>query len=362
VDSIAGAFQWTVFSQRGLAYRPDDDSFYVGGWNEGIIYHIQGLSGSDPGEIIGSCAPPDFSISGLAYNESANVLWMATNSTTDTIYELNPDDCTVLATLAHPTPGFQGAGLELDESGNLWMIAQAPNQVFLVESGVPSFSDVPWFTLSPESGTLAPGEAQTIDVTIDATGLEPGAHLASLFVQSNAGVGGSQRIAISLLVPAYQQAVDSGSSVSYVDAAGDSWGPDQAFADGSWGYFQQGAGAVGTTADITGTDDVVLYQTQRVDPYAYAFDGVPNGLYEVELRFAELTALELGERLFDVIIEDTEFLPALDLRYDRAANTALDFRFFAEVTDGRLDVRFVPLAGFSDPVINALRVTHRTDR
>ena len=42
VDSITGAFPWTGISQRGLAYRPDDNSFYIGGWNEGVVYHVRG--------------------------------------------------------------------------------------------------------------------------------------------------------------------------------------------------------------------------------------------------------------------------------------------------------------------------------
>jgi subtilisin family serine protease len=361
VDSIAGSFPWTQISQRGLAYRADDDSFYVGGWNQGIIYHIRGLSDPNPGEVIGSCTSPDPNISGLAWNDSAQVLWMATNSPTDTIYEVNPDDCSAITTLAHPAPNFNGAGLELDESGNLWMIAQFPNQVYLVESGVPSFSDVPWLTVDPVSGTLAPGASQTVTVTIDTTGLQPGAYLASLFLQSNSGAGASQRIPVSLLVPAYQQAVDSGSSSSYVDAQGDAWAADQAFATGSWGYFQEGAGPFLSAGGIAGTSDPLLYQSQRVDPYAYAFDGVPNGIYQVELRFAELTALSFGERLFDVVIENTEVLPAHDIRYEVGARTADDSTFQVEVSDGRLDVRFVPHAGFADPVINALRVTHRTD-
>jgi hypothetical protein len=174
-------------------------------------------------------------------------------------------------------------------------------------------------------------------------------------------VGGSQRIPVSLLVPAYLQAVDSGSSVSYVDSVGEAWAPDQAFAAGSWGYVQEGAGPVSIAQDIAGTADPVLYQSQRVDPYAYAFDAVPNGIYQVELRFAELTALSFGERLFDVVIENTEVLPSHDIRYEAGARTADDWTFFVEVTDGRLDVRFVPRVGFADPVINALRVIHRTD-
>jgi hypothetical protein len=171
-----------------------------------------------------------------------------------------------------------------------------------------------------------------------------------------------QRIPVSLLVPAYQQAIDSGSVLGYVDGSGDTWAADQAFAAGSWGYFQEGAGAFTTEQSIAGTSDSVLYQSQRVDPYAYVFDGVPNGVYEVELRFAELTALSFGERLFDVVIENTEVLPAHDIRYEVDARAADDYTFLVEVSDGRLDVRFVPQAGFSEPVINALRVTHRTDR
>ena len=156
VYSITGAFPWTGISQRGLAYRPDDNSFYIGGWNEGIVYHVRGR-GAGQGEVIGSCNPSDGNISGLAWNPAFNILWAATNSPTDTIYQLNPSTCSVLSTLPHPSPGFGGAGLEMDEEGNLWMIDQSPNNVYLIESGVPAFSDVPWLSETPSSGTLPSG-------------------------------------------------------------------------------------------------------------------------------------------------------------------------------------------------------------
>jgi hypothetical protein len=79
----------------------------------------------------------------------------------------------VLTTLAHPTPGFNGAGLELDDAGNLWTIGQAPNRADLIDSGVPSFTDVPWLSENPTSGTLAPGGSQQVQVTVDATVLTP---------------------------------------------------------------------------------------------------------------------------------------------------------------------------------------------
>ncbi len=68
---------------------------------------------------------------------------MATNSDTDTIYALNPDTCTIITTLGnngtlpHPDPGFNGAGLEMDEKGNLWMVSQGSAKAFLVVSGLP---------------------------------------------------------------------------------------------------------------------------------------------------------------------------------------------------------------------------------
>lgn len=108
-DQITGSFRWTGISQRGLAYRPDDDTFYIGGWNEGTIYHIKGLSHPDKGAIIGTCSPPDPNISGPAWNSAFGVLWAATNSPTDTIYQLNPETCEVLGALPHPHPGYSGA-------------------------------------------------------------------------------------------------------------------------------------------------------------------------------------------------------------------------------------------------------------
>ncbi len=363
VSSITGGFQWTNTSQRGLAYRPDDDSFYIGGWNEGIVYHIAGLSASQPGQVLGTCMPADGSISGLAYNAAAGVLWASTNSPTDTIYELNPADCTVLSTLAPPqSGGFQGAGLEMDQTGNLWMIAQTPNRAYLVDSGVPAFNDVPWLSETPVTGTVATGKSQKITVTINTAGLAPGLYLASLYVGTNAAKQLQLQVPVSLYVPDYQQSVDSGNTSAYVDSLGDKWAADQSYTTGSWGYVQKSKTDSTKTA-ITGTADPKLFQTQRIDPYGYRFDKVPNGTYQVELEFAELNAKEkIGKRLFDVIVEDTLILPAHDIVYQVGTLAAESRTFFLNVTDGQMDIRLIPRAGSDPPVINAARITHRTDR
>jgi subtilisin family serine protease len=360
VSTITGT-PWSNISQRGLAYRAEDDTFYVGGWNEGIIYHVAGSSHSSPGQVLSSCSPPDYAISGLAYNPAMNVLWAATNSETDTIYELNPDDCTVLSTLAAPQGGaYQGAGLEMDAAGNLWVVAQSPNKVYLVDSGVPAFSDVSWLSVTPTDGTVAQGASTNLQVTVNTAGLQPGLYLATIFVQSNSGREPMLRVPVSVVISDYRRLVNTGGN-AYTDTEGDVWGKDQAHKVGNWGYVQKGT-TKKTNQTISGTLDQALYQDLREDPYAYRFDNVPNGIYQIDFRFAELDKIKVGKRLFDVIVEDTVVLPAHDVQYEVGRYAAEARTFFIEVVDGRLDVRLIKRSGSSAPILNALRVTRRPDR
>ena len=359
--SITGAFPWTGISQRGLAYRSDDDSFYIGGWNEGILYHVKGLSHPDKGAVIGQCSPPDPNISGLAWNPAFGIVWSATNSPTDTIYQLDPDTCQVLSTLPHPSPGFAGAGLEMDEAGNLWMIDQAPNTVYLIDSGVPAFVDVPWLSESPTSGIVAPGATQDIQVTVDTTGLQPGVYNATLFIATNSGRQPQLQVPVRLIVPAYQQGVDVAANSGYVDVNADAWARDQAWTAGSWGYVTRGNEA-STNSAIAGTEDDQLYKTARRGATEYRFDGLPPGKYQVELRFAEIQNRKPGQRIFDVTIEGNIALFAFDIAAEVGKNAADDKSFILPVTDGQLNVRFVMRQADREPLINAIRVTHRPDQ
>jgi len=362
VDSITGAFPWTTISQRGLAYRPDDDTFYIGGWNQFILYHVKGLSYPDKGAVISQCNPPDGNISGLAWNPAFNIVWEATNSPTDTIYELNPDTCAVLATLPHPNPFFSGAGLEMDEAGNLWMIDQSPNTVYLIESGVPAFVDVPWLSENPSSGTLAPGGTQNIEVTVNTAGLAPGVYNARIFIQTNSGRQPTLTVPVNLIVPAYRQGIDVGATSAYgPDVNGDTWAPDQAYTVGSWGYILRGNEA-STRHAIAGTDDDPLYQTARRGQTEYRFDGLPTGVYQVELRFAEIQNRKPFQRQFDVTLEGNLVLYAFDIAGEVGQDTADDKSFFLPVTDGQLNIRFIMRQADKEPLINAIRVTHRPDR
>jgi subtilisin family serine protease len=360
---ITGNFPWTQISQRGVAYRASDDSFYVGGWNEGVLYHVKGLSYPDKGAVISSCNPPDPNISGLAYNPAANIVWEATNSPTDTVYELNPDTCAVIATLAHPNPGFNGAGLEMDEQGNLWMVSQNAHLVYLVDSGVPAFNDVPWLSESPASGTLAPGGSQAIQVTINTAGLTPGVYQATLFIQTNSGRRPTLTVPIRLIVPAYEQAFDSGAGGNYTDSLGDLWSADRPYtpANGS-GYVQSPGKTAATNQPIGGTVDDKIYQSGRISPMAYRFTGLPAGAYQVELRFAEIQGKKPGKRQFDVIVNGTPFLIAFDISALAGENNALDRSLFVSVpASGEVTVQLAERQAHGEPLLNAVRVTHRPD-
>lgn len=267
----------------------------------------------------------------------------------------------MLTTLAHPTPGYNGARIEMDELGNLWTIGQYPNTAYLIESGVPAFSDVAWLSTDPVAGVVNPGQSQTIEVTIDTTDLEEGVYLASLFVHSNSGRNSTQRIPISLVVTEYRQGVDSGGS-AYTDSSDDFWAADQAYRDGGWGYLTKSK-TKSTGNEIAGTDDPFVYQSQGISPYGYRFDNVPNGIYQVELRFAELKKKQkIERRLFDVVVEHELVLPAHDIFYEVGDFAANDYVFFIRVADNQMDVRFIDRQGYDEAVINALRVSYRPDR
>jgi malectin (di-glucose binding ER protein) len=152
-----------------------------------------------------------------------------------------------------------------------------------------------------------------------------------------------------------------GRTSGLVDRAGDSWVADRAWTAGGFGYI--GAGSVNRTKHaIAGTDDDALYQTQREGTNGYRFDALPAGTYQVELSFAELGNIPAGLRVFDVKINGQVVL----LDYDPVAAVgtfAADRRVFTVTVPegGSINVELLARRSFRNPIINAVRVTHRPD-
>ena len=178
---------WST-SQRGVAYDPETDTWYVGGWNEGIIYHID-----SSGALLDS-ANVGLSISGLAYNPETQHLFVQINGGTNDVYVLDASLPGVYPQIGqfHIGPLASGAGLEIDCEGNLWAVDQSNEMIYQAESGESASlcaqDAVPWFAEAPITGTVAPSDSLDIDIgwwanvpQVD----QPGAYHAGLKIKSN---------------------------------------------------------------------------------------------------------------------------------------------------------------------------------
>jgi hypothetical protein len=175
----------------------------------------------------------------------------------------------------------------------------------ILENGVPyaySFIpliDVPWLSASPGEGSVEPDESITIEVTVDASELEPGLYGARLVIQTNDPDNRRISVPILLTVPAYRQGINAGGG-AYTTASGVEYAADKAFEAGSFGYVR--GAAKQTRSAIAGTDDQPLYRTQREGMDSYRFS-VAEGRYRVLLQFAEHKDLRPGRRTFTVGVE-----------------------------------------------------------
>jgi hypothetical protein len=162
-------------------------------------------------------------------------------------------------------------------------------------------------------------------------------------------------VPVTLNVLIYQKLVNAGGEL-YVDGNGDAWEPDQVYSEGNWGYTRSQAPAQSTNREIGGTVDQPKYQTARQHPQEYRFDGLPPGTYEVRLFFAEIQNQRPGNRVFDVILENTLVLPSYDIAATVGTFHADEYTFLIDVTDGQLRIRLVGNPGPA-PIINAIGVT-----
>ncbi len=222
--------------------------------------------------------------------------------------------------------------------------------------------DVPWLAVLGGSGTIKAGAKAKVTITVSTADLAPGtSHVAELKVTSNSGRNPVLSVPVKIVVPGFQSALDSGSKRAHLDTLGDTWSPDQAYAAGKSGYLGSST-VVTTTKAIAGTTDPARFADAREGAYEYRFDGLADGVYTVELDFAELKNTKPNKRVFDVLVEGVEVLPSLDISLEAGTFTATNRTYTVRVVDGQLNVRFVTHSGFGKPIVNAVRVTHRPDK
>ena len=222
--------------------------------------------------------------------------------------------------------------------------------------------DQGWLWTVPASGSVEAGGTRTLTVRVDPAGLAAGVHHATITLTTNAGRVPVLQIPVTLVVPAYRQGINAGGS-HFVDTAGDPWGTDQAYTAGGFGFLTPGS-VTTVKKSIAGTDDDVLYQSQREGTSGYRFDNLPAGTYVIDLNFAEIRpgGVTVGRRVFDVSINGSLVLA----NYDPVAavgNLTADHRIFTVTVaeGGSISVELGAKKGKLPPIINGLRITHRPD-
>lgn len=218
-----------------------------------------------------------------------------------------------------------------------------------------------WFTAAPAEGRITKNGEQKVVLTFDTHGVAPGTVLkGTVVIASDSGRAPEVKIPVTLSVPGYRTAIDSGAGKALTDSAGEVWSPDVKYTAGSYGFIGRST-KVKTTNAIEDTADDKLFRTAREGAVEYRFDNVPDGTYRIELDFAELGKVAAGKRLTDVLAEGSVQLPDLDIvRTTGGSYRALTNSFTVRVTDGQLNLRLVP-TGTEKTLVNAVRVTHRPD-
>jgi hypothetical protein len=72
-NTVCGS-PWTNTSQRGMAYDAINNAYFIGGWNEFIVYHV------DSDGVVIDSANVGLSISGMAYDASNGHLLVMSNT------------------------------------------------------------------------------------------------------------------------------------------------------------------------------------------------------------------------------------------------------------------------------------------
>jgi len=140
---------------------------------------------------------------------------------------------------------------------------------------------------------------------------------------------------------------------AYRDSKGQSWSSDHGFNTGSVSHSAP-------SAPISGSADPTLFKSARVGVAAapelqYQF-ALVNGLYKVNLYFAETYYKKAGGRVFDVQMQGATVLSRLDIFAQAGANHPLVKSAQVSVTQGRIVIRFLHRANANVPVISAIEI------
>lgn len=152
--------------------------------------------------------------------------------------------------------------------------------------------------------------------------------------------------------PAYTMRGDAGGP-TFTDSQKLTWQAEQAFVVGAWGYV--GGTTASSSLAVAGTRDDLLFQKYRQGMAEFKFT-VPNGAFQVRLRFAEFAATAAGQRVMQITLEGVTVESVLDLYATAGSAAALDRASTVVVSDGVLNIGFARAGGTLPPVVSAIEV------
>ncbi len=221
-----------------------------------------------------------------------------------------------------------------------------------LEWSIAKNGEAPWLSLPDTThGSLQAGAAKTLMLSVNRSDLSEGNYEANIAINSN---GGSQILKVAMTVAGestYLLRVNCGSKTSSTGANGFYWAADQPFSGNQWG--NKNGNRYSTAHPIENTEDDQLYQSECWGMGSYSFQ-LENGVYEVKLSFAEIYFSRAGKRIFHVAIEDTMRVRNFDIFAEAGHDFAIDKTFMIHVSDGRLDIDFVPVV--ENPKISAIQI------
>jgi beta-galactosidase len=147
-------------------------------------------------------------------------------------------------------------------------------------------------------------------------------------------------------------AVNAGGSAQVIGDGDVVWEADRPYTPGSWGYTE------GTPTEthhrMINSEEDPLLQTARANAGSYRFD-VPDGRYEIRLRFVDFENGAAGARVLDVSVNDVSVVQALDLAASPGRWMALERAVEVQAAGGKgITVTLSPQKGAS--TISALLV------
>jgi YVTN family beta-propeller protein len=111
-----------------------------------------------------------------------------------------------------------------------------------------------------------------------------------------------------------------------------------------------------TTNPIGNTGVPMIYQSEKWSTgtlqYQYA---VPNGSYNVTLKFAEFYLTQRGQRVVNLVINGVTVQSGFDILANTSVNTAYDLTFPVSVNAGQITVQLVPEVGTAK--LNGLEIS-----